>query len=503
MAEISSYNNKPFSEIQKGKRGRTIAYTNISDPKDITRENIVQIIDSTSGIFEENKASIQYLWNYLHGDQPILYKKKDIRPEINSKIEVNRAEEIVKFKNGQTYGEPIQYVSRSKEEATVKKVDTLNNYLLDAGKHEKDITHGEWQSAVGTSFLAVQMKDDEIPFNIVVPTPLDTYIIYSKLTQEPMVAVQELEDDKGKYKVAYTKGMQYVIRDSVVELSQVHTFEDIPIIEYPNNAERISDIEIVIDLLDAINETASDRADGVKQFVQSLMVFKNCAIDDATYAKLRQAGALSIKSSRDMDSSVDMLTQELSQSDTQVVIDDMWDCVESILGMPSRQTEGSGDRVGSTFLKNGWDFSKQRANLKDPYVIEAEKRLCKVVLTLIGRTNRDCDITIRDFDVKVQHSPIDNLAVKTTSLQILIESGVDPLMAITTVGLFNDTEKVYLASKKSFDLKYYDKLTDTLTKMLSAGFTVEESAKMLGIKSNAIDASKWQTMTEEEIDVVE
>lgn len=494
------FNRRPFSEIQKGKRGRKIAYTKESV---ITPNNILNVLAETNGVFNFNKTSARYLWNYYLGDQPILYKTKDIRPEINSKVEINRAEEIVKFKNGQTYGEAIQYVSRSKDEVTVKKVDRLNNYLIDAGKHSKDITHGEWQSATGTSFLAIQMSDGDIPFKFVVPTPMDTYIVYAKSTQEPILAVQELEDEQGTYRVCYSKNMQFVVRNGKLIDSGLHTFGGIPIIEYPNNASRVSDIEIVIDLLDAINETASDRLDGIKQFVQALMVFKNCAIDEDTYANLRRAGALSIKSSRDMDSSVDMLVQELSQSDTQVVIDDMWECVESILGMPSRQSEGSGDRVGSTFLKNGWDFSKQRANLKDPYVVDAEKQLCRIALTLINRANGDCDITTRDFDVKIQHSPIDNLAVKVTSLQILIESGVDPLMAISTVGLFNDTEKVYLASKKSFDLKYYEKLTDTLTKMLSAGFTIQEATKMLGINQNAIDSSKWETMPEEEINVVE
>lgn len=484
------FNRLPFSQVQKGKRGRKIAYTNV---KTITPDNVLKVVADCTGVFENNKSSARYLWNYLHGDQPILYKAKEIRPEINSKIEVNRAEEIVKFKNGQTYGEPIQYVSRSKDDTTIEAVDRLSNYLTDAGKHEKDITHGEWQSATGTSFLAVQMSNDEIPFNIIVPTPMDTFVIYSRQTQKPMLAVQELRDEENQiYKVCYSQNMQFVIKNGTLEDYGLHMFGDIPIVEYPNNAERISDIELVIDLLDAINETESDRADGVKQFVQALMVFKNCAIDEETYSRLRQAGALSIKSSRESDSSVDMLTNELSQSDTQVVIDDMWDCVQSILGIPNRQNEGTGDRVGATELKAGWDFSKQRAKLKDPYVVEAEKRFCKVVLNLIKRTNADCNISVRDFDVKIQHSPIDNLAVKTTSLQILLQSGVDPLMAISTVGLFNDTEKVYLASKKSFDLNYYDKVTDTLTKMLSVGFSVEEACNKLGIDPKGINSEMWQ-----------
>lgn len=501
-------NTQPFANVVKGARGRKVAYTNVES---ITIENVVRVINSCLAIFNENKIATRYLWNYLHGDQPILYKIKEIRPEINSKVEVNRAEEIVKFKNGQTYGEPIQYVSRGRDNiALIEAVDRLNNYMEDAGKHEKDITHGEWQSATGTSFVAVQMNmngnrlDEDDPFNLVIPTPLDTFIIYSKRTQKPLLAVQECEDENNeRYLVAYSKGEQFVIvKDEVVQHG-VHTYGDIPIIEYPNNAERISDIEVVIELLDAINETQSDRVDGIKQFVQALMVFKNCAIDEDTFNRLRQAGALSIKSTREMDSSVDMLVQELSQSDTQTVIDSMWDDVQSILGIPNRQNEGTGDRVGATELKGGWDFSKQRARLKDPYVINAEKRLCKIVLNIVNRANNDCNLNVKDFEVKIQHSPIDNLSIKANSLKVLIDAGIDPQSAIITVGLFSDPEKVYLASKDELDIRHFGKAVETLSALLSAGVSVEEACKKTGFNPKDIDASRWETQPEETIEVVE
>lgn len=495
-------NTRPFRDIVRGARGRKIAYTNVDV---ITPDNVVKVVGECIGVFNDNKVAIRYLWRYLHGDQPVLYKLKEIRPEINSKVEINRAEEIVKFKNGQTYGEPIQYVCRGKDD--IKKteaVDRLNDYMEDADKHEKDITHGEWQSATGTSFLAIQMDEGDIPFNIVVPTPLDTFIIYSKRTQKPLLAVQEVQDADGEYsKICYSKGMQFVIKNGKLIDSGIHTFGDIPIVEYPNNANRVSDIELVIDLLDAINETESDRVDGIKQFVQALMVFKNCAIDEETFSRLRQAGALSIKSTRDMDSSVDMLIQELSQGDTQTVVDDMWDCVQSILGMPSKQGNTGGDTQGAVELRNGWDFSKQRAKLKDPYVKSAEKKFLKLVLTRIKNTNKDCDVTSRDIEVKINHSPTDNLLVKTQALQNLLSSGVDPQSAIATVGLFSDPEKVFLASRQELDVNFLTKAVATLSAMLSAGFSVEEACKKVGFNPKYIDASRWEIEPTETIDVIE
>ena len=63
-------------------------------------------------IHQQNSWDIDYLYNYYLGDQPILNRQKDIRPEINNKIVENHAMEIVDFKKGYVFGEPIQYVRR-------------------------------------------------------------------------------------------------------------------------------------------------------------------------------------------------------------------------------------------------------------------------------------------------------------------------------------------------------------------------------------------------------
>lgn len=57
--------------------------------------------------------------------------------DVNNKVCENHAYELVQFKVGQTYGEPIQYVSRKDDEKVNKAVDTLNDYMSDANKQEK------------------------------------------------------------------------------------------------------------------------------------------------------------------------------------------------------------------------------------------------------------------------------------------------------------------------------------------------------------------------------
>lgn len=57
--------------------------------------------------------------------------------DITNKIVENHAYEIVQFKVGQTYGEPIQFISRKDDDEINRAVDALNDYLVDANKQEK------------------------------------------------------------------------------------------------------------------------------------------------------------------------------------------------------------------------------------------------------------------------------------------------------------------------------------------------------------------------------
>ena len=447
-------NKQYFHDLVKGRYGRKIAYT---DVEQITEDNIVNVVGNCIGVFYFNKTIIRYLWNYYKGDQPVLYRTKIQNADITNKVSENHAYEIVQFKVGQTYGEPIQLISRKDDDRINNAVDEFNDYLTDANKQEKDIKAGEWQSATGTSFKAVQFADGDIPFRIVAPTPMNTFVIYSHSTEEPLLAVQELKDADGQmYKLCYTDSYECKIVNGEVRDWKLHGFGGIPIVEFPNNHERISDIELVIGLLDAINTMQSNRMDGVEQFVQFWIKFVNCDIDPETFEKMKISHALTVKSNNEQNKSdVDIMTQELNQTECQVAKDDLWDNAQSILAIPTRESQNSGgDTQGAVSLRAGWDFSKTRAKQKDPIIKTAEKRLAKVILNVIRIKDHDLGLTSRDFDVQINHSPLDNLYTKTQALDQMLKSGINPRIAVSTCGLWGDSEKVFIQSKPYFDVLY-------------------------------------------------
>lgn len=445
-------NKSSFIDLCQGHFGRKIAYTNVDR---ITKENVVGVVGKAISVLNYNRPAIRYLYDYYKGDQPIHYREKKVRPDINNRACENHALEIVRFSTSQTYGEPIQYVSRKTDKIINDAVDKLNDYMKDAHRQARDIKLGNFQSAVGTAYK-VTLKGkptDIVPFRIHIPNPLNTIVVYSAKDDSDMLSIQVLKDENDEqYYQCYSEEYYFVIKGGRVTEAKINGFDGIPIVEYPNNPDRLSDIEIVITLLDQINKMQSDRMNGIEQFIQAFMLFKNCEIDEKEFLQMCDLGAVEVKDSgQGMQSDVKLMTAELNQEQTQVAKDDVYRQVLVVEGMPDRQQNTGGDTGQAVYLRNGWDFAEQRAKLDEPFTIEAEKKHAQIVLNVIKQTTNDVPLTVRDFDVKITRNSTDNMLVKAQALDYLLKNKIHPLIAITVCGLFGDPEKVWTQSKPYMD----------------------------------------------------
>lgn len=114
-----------------GHFGRKKIFTDVTE---ITRDNVLEVLRKALITHWSNKADMEYLYAYYKGRQPVLNRKKEVRPEIKNTVVENRANEIVSFKVGYLMGEPIQYVSRSDNKSVADKITTLNGYCLSEDK---------------------------------------------------------------------------------------------------------------------------------------------------------------------------------------------------------------------------------------------------------------------------------------------------------------------------------------------------------------------------------
>ena len=169
--------------------GRRKIYT---DEEYITAENVVDVLRKAQLLHSQNQNEIQYLWDYYRGKTPILGKTKEVRESINHKICVNRANEIVTFKRGYGFGEPIQYIRRGQDDSLTEDINALNEYMFSAGKQALDSELAEWLYVCGLGMrMALPGTDADEPFRLFTLDPRYSYIVrYNGLGEPPVMGVK-------------------------------------------------------------------------------------------------------------------------------------------------------------------------------------------------------------------------------------------------------------------------------------------------------------------------
>lgn len=480
-----SKNYRPFTAIVDCEFGRRVIYT---DETKIDATNIVSELQSALSDHRFNQQAIAYLDRYYRGDQPILYRKdKKARPEINEKVVENHAYELVESKVADLFGEPVQYVLKdTDDDSKASQLQQLNKMMESEDKADADIDKGRWASICGTSYLFVGKENrlpkmfDETPFFFKVENPYNTFVVYYSDDETPAFSCQIREDKQGTYYFCYTNGEFFKIRGNDIEEQGINGNAMIPVIEYPNNRRRLSDIEITITLTDEMNKMQSDRMNSIDQFVQAFLLFKNCEIDEETFKQLRDAGALSVKDSADGKSSdVRMISSELNQQQTQVSKDDIYQNFLIIQGKPGRQENSGGDTGQAVALRNGYYDEDKRAELRIPCFKKAERLMLRVVLNKLRITN-GFNLSISDIEIKPKRSKLENMMVKAQVLQILHQIGIDDAIAIKTVNLFSDVQEVTNASIER--MKEQFEAANNLGKQEDTSISLEDN----NAKTNAI-----------------
>lgn len=425
--------------------GRRVIYT---DCNEITKKNLLSVLEKALSTHGKNRGEIQYLYDYYKGKQPIRNRTKEIRPEINNKIVVNRANEIVSFKVSYLMGEPVQYVSRSTEDIT-ENLNRLNEYVFAEDKAAKDTELAKWFTICGTAYRMVlpdkNKEEDESPFEIYTLDPRYSFVVYhSGLGNKPMMGVKTvlLEDNTELHSI-YTSNMYFEVKDGVIVKEEKHSLGVVPIIEYPANPERLGAFEIVIGLLDAINETASNRLDGVEQFIQALLILKGVDIDSEEFKTLKENGGLKIP----LEGDAYYLIQELNQTQTQTLVDDMYDTVLTICGMPNRNGGSSTSDTGSAvIMRDGWTNAESRAKDTETMFKMSEKRFLRIAIQF-ANTLRNMDLKLSAIDIRFTRRNYENIQVKSQVLTTMLNNDkIHPRLAFAHSGLFVDPELAYTQS---------------------------------------------------------
>lgn len=448
MADNATPNKDTF-ETRK-MYGRRMIRSNVSA---VTADNVVDVLQKALNKHALNQSEIQYLWDYYRGKQPILSRVKEVRPEICNKIVENRANEIVSFKVGYLCGEPIQYVSRNSDEGIANAISRLNDYMFAEDKAAQDQEIVEWQMICGTAFRMVLPDDpgdeDEAPFEMYTLDPRWSFVVYSNdLGNKPLMGVKYKVDDENVTTCSvYTENEYFLIRDGLIVEHSNHALDTIPIFEYPANRARLGAFEIVLPLLDQLNNIESNRMDGMEQEIQAFIKFINCDITAEDFLKLKDMGAIKVKSQDGQQADVDMVTNDLNQDQSQTFKDDVYQSILTICGMPNRNGGSSTSDTGAAVvLRDGWSLAEARAKDSEHMFKRSEKKMLRLVLR-ICRELGGVNLLLRDVDMKFTRRNYENIQTKSQVLVSMLEQPkIHPKLAFEHCGMFSDPESAYQMS---------------------------------------------------------
>jgi SPP1 family phage portal protein len=254
-------------------------------PKDepITNEVVTKFMEK----HKLEVARYEYLKNMYLGimaidDEPA---KDPWKPD--NRLTANFTKYIVDTFTGYFNGIPVKKLHSDKEILTkLQEFDNLN----DMEDEESELS--KMACIYGRAFELLY-QDEEAQTNVIYNNPENMFMVYDDtIKQEPLFAVRYGYDDDYKlYGEVYTKETTYALNGTMGFYNMTeqapNPFDDLPVVEFYFNEERMSIFESVISLVNAFNKAISEKANDVDYFSDQYLAFMGAEIDEEDAKNIR------------------------------------------------------------------------------------------------------------------------------------------------------------------------------------------------------------------------
>lgn len=480
-------------------RGRIKIYT---DVKEITKDNVIQVLSTAMTKHELNRTQIRNLINFEKGDQPLM-REKNVRKDIDIKSISNLAHQITEFWLGYFWGNHMAFVQKSdKHPKGSNPTDsdsaiTLLNEMYDAEDMEsKDQLLAYYLEVCGVCCQLIDIKrkpdDEDAVFDLVTLNPLYSFVVYSSNAYErPVMGVSYSEDENGsKIFTCITDDAVYEIRDMVEFVRgtktregkkitegkdgiQANPFGRVNIVEFERSTDRTGVFERQLDELNALNILESDLCNDVSQTTQANWWVNDIELDtdDNGEVKGPQAGQwiLTKTNGNGKQPNIKGLVLNYDYAGVLANIQAKHDGILERTFTPKQTEQSGGSTTGATSLSSGWTATEAVACKQAAIIKKGFKERNRLALIAIKKS-RDTDpesplLELKNSDIEIR--PIRqksyDMATKINSLATMVQNFVHPRVAMEAIDFFPNLaeavedsvpkmleyQKVLLESKKS------------------------------------------------------
>ena len=277
-------------------------------------------VEVVNKFMEKHKLEVaryEYLKNMYRGimsidDEPT---KDPWKPD--NRLTVNFTKYIVDTFTGYFNGIPVKKSHSDKE--ILSKLQEFDN-LNDMEDEESELA--KMACIYGRAFELLY-QDEETRTNVIYNTPENIFMVYDDtIKQEPLFAVRYGYDDDYKlYGEVYTKETTYALNGTMGFYNMTeqapNPFDDLPVVEFYFNEERMSIFESVISLVNAFNKAISEKANDVDYFSDQYLAFLGAEVEEEDLKNIRSNRVINYYGEGSEAKNVDVKFLEKPDSDSQ------------------------------------------------------------------------------------------------------------------------------------------------------------------------------------------
>ncbi len=253
---------------------------------------------------------LELYYRYLGAEEgvPVLTRKFADELKVNNKLANDFLGEIVNTKFGYFAGMPIAYNVDKDADGFEQMTDTIAQF-----KARNNIEDLDAETAKNAAIYGIEGRlcyvDKEGDARVMQVPGWECIWVTDMSIAEPQYALRYYEidvDGQPKYRVEWYDDttITYYIGDRhggyKPDGEEPHLFDEVPLVAFPNNAERQGDGEKVLTLIDGYDNTLSDVNSEIEQFRLAYMYARGVTVDDETIEQAKRTGCFEIPEDAEM-----------------------------------------------------------------------------------------------------------------------------------------------------------------------------------------------------------
>lgn len=450
--------------------GRRVLY---ADVREVTRENIIQILTDVMADFEANAHDCERLLQIEAGNMPIM-RVKEVRPEIDVKTVDPIAHEITEFKISYHWGNAINLVSRGVRDSgtstETEAIALLNEYysMENIGKKQRTLGYFLEITGIGYSYVNVKTdwRDGESLFEVEALDPRYAFVVRSRLyaNHKVILGVTFRKDKDGNtYYTAFSDKYRFDIANLNVVATSINLIGAIPIIEWERSTDRMGVFEREIPEMERVNLILSDIGNDIESETSQLWHMNDLSLPHKKDADGNETDELVtprtgefIVTETTKDGKTPFIKPLTTQYDYAGLLNNYTSARTLILERcytPQRNDNSGGSTGTAMSDATGWSAAEQVACAQQLLMESSKMEEVKVALAVIraseARVPDSALKSLRAIDVKpnITRTKLYEMTVKTTALANMLSHGIHGLTAMKSIGFFEDVNAAWEDSK--------------------------------------------------------